>query len=154
MVNDDIIKRFYTAFQQKDFTVMQSLYHTEAEFYDPVFENLNSKQVKEMWRMLLTNATDLHITFSEVVSAEHKGSCRWEAAYTFTQTNRAVHNIVKSTFEFKEGKIYRQHDAFNLWRWSTQALGPVGLLLGWSPLIKNKIRNMAQGRLKKFMTAL
>ena len=31
------------------------------------------------------------------------------------------------------GKIVRQEDKFSLWRWSSQALGTKGSLLGWTP---------------------
>ncbi len=31
---------------------MNSVYHPEVTFYDPVFENLDAAQVKAMWEML------------------------------------------------------------------------------------------------------
>lgn len=44
-------------------------------------------------------------------------------------------------------------DNFSLWKWSRQALGAKGLLLGWSGLVQNKIRKTAKKRLEKFMLA-
>lgn len=150
-VNSGIIAQFYAAFQQRDYTAMQALYHDDATFHDPVFQLLTSEEVRAMWQMLLTNAKDLTVTFSDIKTDDQSGTAHWEAYYTFTTTNRKVHNKINASFEFKDGKIFRHRDQFDLWRWSRMALGTSGVLLGWSPLVKNKVRRTAQGRLRKFM---
>lgn len=145
--NQALIRKFYTAFQQKDFLTMQSCYHPEATFSDPVFQNLSSAEVKAMWQMLLTSSKDLRVEFSEVTD----NSARWDAWYTFSRSGRPVHNIVRSTFTFRDGLILTQKDDFNFWRWSRQALGMSGTLLGWTPVIRNKVRETARKNLAKFM---
>ena len=147
----EFIIGFYTAFQTLNYGEMQRAYHPEAKFTDPVFGTLNCAEVSAMWEMLLTRGKDLKIAFSDVNASHTYGNCRWEAWYTFSKTGRHVHNIIHSSFEFKEGKIYRQVDTFNLWRWSRQALGPAGFLFGWTPLIQNKVRTGARESLNKFM---
>jgi len=148
-----IIDQFYTAFQKKDWQSMQALYHDDAIFSDPVFQNLNSKEVKAMWHMLLTASKDLELTFSNVSGDENNGSCRWDAFYSFSRTGRKVHNIITANFVFKEGMIASHLDSFDLWKWSGMALGWSGKLLGWSPLLKNKIQGMARKNLSKFIEA-
>ncbi len=138
--NKDLIVQFYTAFQKGDFATMQNSYHDAAHFSDPVFENLNAKEVKAMWQMLVTAAKDLKITFSDVVADESKGSCKWEAKYTFSKTGRSVHNIIEANFEFKDGKIIKHNDYFSFWKWSRQALGTSGLMLGWTTMIQRKVQ--------------
>jgi hypothetical protein len=145
--HEALITKFYTAFQQKDFVTMQSCYHPEATFSDPVFPNLNSKEVKAMWQMLLTSSKDLRLEFSEVT--DH--SARWDAWYTFSRSGRPVHNIIRSSFTFRDGRIFTQRDDFNFWRWSRQALGLSGTLLGWTPVVSNKVRSTARRALDKFM---
>ena len=147
-----IIDQFYTAFQKKDWKSMQALYHDEATFSDPVFQNLTSKEVKAMWHMLLTASKDLELTFTNVSGDDNKGTCRWDAFYSFSRTGRKVHNIITANFVFKQGKIVSHLDHFDLWKWSGMALGWPGKLLGWSPLIKNKIRDMARKNLAKFIS--
>jgi len=147
----EFIIHFYGAFQMLNYGEMQRAYHPDSQFTDPVFGTLSSAEVSAMWEMLLTRGKDLKIAFSDVKATQTHGSCRWEAWYTFSKTGRIVHNIINSSFEFKDGKIYRQVDAFNLWRWSRQALGPTGILLGWSPLIQNKVRAGARESLNKFI---
>jgi hypothetical protein len=59
--------------------------------------------------------------------------------------------VIDADFEFKDGKIFRHRDHFDFWRWSRMALGTSGLLLGWTPFLKNKVQTTAKARLRKFM---
>ncbi len=151
MSNAACIERFYTAFGQKDWKTMQTCYHDEVTFSDPVFQQLNAGEAKAMWHMLTSASKDLRVVLSEVSAQENTGSCRWDAYYSFSRTGRPVHNIIHAKFEFKDGLIIRHTDLFDLWRWSGMALGISGKLLGWTPMIQNKIRATALGNLKKFM---
>jgi ketosteroid isomerase-like protein len=151
MNSAEIITAFYTAFQRKDYRTMQALYHKEASFSDPVFKELDSVEVRAMWEMLLTSSKDLRIEFKNVKASDGRGACEWEAWYSFSRTKRRVHNKISATFEFKDGKIFRHHDTFDLWRWSGQALGLSGILLGWTSVLQNKIRETARSRLDQFL---
>lgn len=148
----DIVTKFYTAFQQKDYETMASLYHPEATFRDAAFDLKSGKEAGAMWKMLLTASKDLRIEFSQVQAAGEKGSAHWEAWYTFSKTGRKVHNIIEAQFEFKDGLIYRHNDHFDFWRWSRQSLGLIGWLLGWSSFLQKKVRSTAMGGLRAFMT--
>jgi hypothetical protein len=149
--HETLIHRFYSAFQNKDYSTMQSLYHPQAHFSDPVFTSLDSSGVKAMWQMLVTAGKDLKITFQDVKADEKRGSCHWEAWYTFSRTGKKVHNIINASFEFKDGLILNHNDRFDFWRWSRLALGVPGWLLGWSPFLQNKIQKTARSSLQKFM---
>jgi limonene-1,2-epoxide hydrolase len=146
-----LIEQFYLAFNNRDFKTMQRSYADHAVFNDPVFQNLSAKEVKAMWEMLITSGTDLKIEISDVVADEKSGSCLWQARYTFSLTGKPVHNIIRAKFKFENGKIVRHDDHFDFWRWSKMALGTSGLLLGWSPIVKNKVRRTARKRLDKFL---
>jgi hypothetical protein len=146
-----LIERFYTAFQQRDYRTMQAMYHPQATFSDPVFPGLSAEQTKAMWEMLLTSATDLKVTFNSIRSSGTIVHCHWEAWYTFSKTKRKVHNIIEASFQFEDDLIVRHVDKFDLWRWSRMALGARGTLLGWSPLVKGKIRKIAADSLHAFL---
>ena len=146
-----VIDRFYTAFAKSDWATMGSCYSDGAHFSDPVFPDLDAKGVRAMWKMLLTSGRPLRITFTVLEEDATGGRCRWEAFYTFSKSGRPVHNIITSTFTIKDGLIVKQVDAFDLWRWSRQALGTSGVLLGWSPLLRNKVRTQAADNLRKAM---
>ncbi|MBX2971716.1 MAG: nuclear transport factor 2 family protein [Flavobacteriales bacterium] len=148
-----VLERFYSAFAQRDWSAMGACYHEEARFSDPVFPGLDAKGARAMWRMLLTSGTDLRITYKILEENATGGKVRWEAWYTFSRTGRPVHNIITSTFSLKDGLILVQQDRFNLWKWSRQALGTTGLLLGWSPIVRGKVRSAAAAGLKKAMNS-
>lgn len=152
--NEELITRFYTAFQNGDPETMASCYHEQARFQDPVF-NLQGESVGNMWRMLLgKGGGKMQMNFSDVQGSEQGGSAKWEAKYPFSKSGREVHNKISSQFEFKDGLIVTQIDSFNFWKWTRMALGTTGLLLGWTPLVQNKVRAQAGGQLKEFEAQL
>jgi hypothetical protein len=141
---EQLIRTFYTGFQQLDWESMAACYHNEVIFYDPIFECLEGEQAKAMWEMLLKNARGLQLSFGNIVPDENYCSCDWTASYTFSQTGRRVVNKVKAHFKFEDGRIIEHQDSYDLWKWSRQALGVPGTLLGWTPFLHLKIRRMAK----------
>lgn len=131
---------------------MQTCYHQDVQFSDPVFQQLRGNEARAMWHMLIAASTDLEIIFSEAKASEKNGSCQWEAFYSFSKTGNKVHNIISATFEFENNLIIHHRDTFDLWRWSKMALGLPGALLGWSPFMKQKIRKMANRNLANFIS--
>lgn len=146
-----LIETFYTAFQQRNGDAMAACYHPEIRFSDPVFPDLQGEQAGAMWRMLTARGKDLTLEFSDVHADDETGRAHWDASYTFSATGRHVDNHIDASFRFRDGKIVEHHDVFDLWAWSRQALGLPGLLLGWSPLVKNKVRATAGAGLEAFM---
>jgi ketosteroid isomerase-like protein len=88
-----LIERFYRAFAARDAEGMAACYHDEAVFSDPVFGELDTASVRDMWRMLIERGRDLEIRFDDVVASEERGSASWEARYTFSASGRKVVNF-------------------------------------------------------------
>ncbi|WP_153796605.1 nuclear transport factor 2 family protein [Foetidibacter luteolus] len=151
--NENLIRHFYTCFQNKDYKGMQGCYADDAVFNDPVFRNLNAAEVKAMWQMLVTRGRDLQLTYSNVNASGDTGRAEWTAVYTFSATGKKVVNKIKASFTFRDGKILSHTDSFSFYRWASQALGMPGLLLGWLPFLKKKIRKSAASTLAAFMAA-
>lgn len=151
--NEKLIHHFYNSFNQRDFKAMQDCYADNATFSDEAFQNLNSAQVKAMWEMLCLRSKDLQIRFQNVSADEKSGSCEWIANYTFSQTGKKVENHIKANFEFENGKIVKHLDYFDFYKWSSQALGLPGKLLGWTSFLKNKVRQTARKSLDDFMNS-
>lgn len=148
---EQLIEKFYTSFQQKNWKEMQGCYDNEVTFSDPVFQHLKRKEVFAMWHMLVTAGKDLTLSFKNIKANDNSGSCAWDAHYSFSRTGRKVHNIITAEFKFSNGKIIEHRDSFDLWRWSRLALGTSGIFLGWSPIVQNKIRGIAHSSLNKFI---
>lgn len=147
--NAALIHRFYDAFAARDAAGMRACYHPEVVFSDPAFGELRGEEAGAMWAMLCARATDLEIEVSGVEASDARGRAHWDARYTFGQTGRKVLNRIDAEFEFRDGLIARHTDRFDFWAWARQALGPAGLLLGWTPVLQNKVRETARRGLEK-----
>ncbi|MBN8739611.1 MAG: hypothetical protein BGP24_05495 [Lysobacterales bacterium 69-70] len=143
------IDLFYRAFQRRDGATMASCYTADATFRDPVFE-LQGERVGAMWRMLCERGKDLRVEFSDVRTDGDRGSAQWQAWYRFSKSGRPVHNVIHAEFRFRDGLICEHVDSFDFWRWSRQALGPAGLLLGWSGWLRKKVGGEAARSLAAF----
>ena len=145
-----VAEQFYDAFMVRDHYTMGLLYAENATFSDPVFPLLNAHGARTMWAMLLSRAGDLGIEVNILEDGPARARVQWVARYTFGATGRRVVNRVSSEMAIANGRIVRQVDRFDLWRWARQALGVRGLLLGWTPMVQNAIRKQAAHSLREF----
>jgi uncharacterized protein len=145
----DLIERLYRALQRRDGAAMAACYAPSATFRDPVFD-LAGERIGTMWKMLCARGADLRVEFDGVAADATSGRANWQAWYTFSGSGRRVHNVIAARFRFEDGLIVEHVDEFDFWRWSRQALGPLGLLLGWSPLLRAKVRAQALRTLERY----
>ena len=103
-----------------------------------------------MWRMLTGAPGELRIELLEHRADDTRGSAHWRTHYTFSETGRPVVNDIHASFRFENGLIVEHRDEFSFHRWARQALGPVGLLLGWTPIVRGAVRRKAAARLEEF----
>lgn len=148
--NHELIERFYAAFAQLDGETMAACYGPGARFSDPVFVGLEGAEPGAMWKMLTARARDLEVTLAEHEAGAQRGSAHWLADYTFS-TGRRVHNDVRAAFRFQDGLIVDHQDSFSFYAWARQALGPVGLALGWTPVLQAKVRREARSGLDEYL---
>ncbi len=148
--NESLIERFYGAFAERDGAGMSACYAPDVTFSDPVFPDLRGDEAGAMWRMLTARANDLRIELLEREADDERGSAHWRAHYTFTQTGRPVVNDIRASFRFSDGRIVEHRDEFDFHRWARQALGTTGLLLGWTPIVRNGVRRRAAAGLEEF----
>ena len=149
--NEEILYKFYTAFQSRDKKSMLECYHDEVEFRDPVHGIVKGVAVKAMWLMILERGNELKIEFRNVRANENEGSVDWIAYYTYSKTDRPISNKVHASFKFKDGKIIYHRDSYSIWRWAGMALGLTGYLLGFTPFIQNQIKSDAQTSLRMYI---
>jgi ketosteroid isomerase-like protein len=150
--NAELVARFYAAFAALDDATMRACYAPKARFEDPVFRLSGRDEIGSMWSMLCaatrTTGREAWKLESRDIEAEaHSGRAHWEAHYLFSATGRKVHNRIDAAFRFKDGLIVEHVDRFDFWAWSRQALGAPGLLLGWTPMLRNKVRAQAATKL-------
>ena len=149
--NAATIERLYAAMGSHDGEAMAACYAEGATFTDPVFVGLRDGETQDMWRMLVGRSRDMTVELVEHAVDGDTGTANWVARYTFGQTGRPVVNDVRSMFRFDDaGLIVEQLDDFDFWRWARQALGPVGLLFGWTPVVQHSVRDKARAGLAAF----
>jgi ketosteroid isomerase-like protein len=146
-----LLTGFYNAFNARDADAMATAYTDDATFTDPVFVGLAGGQIGAMWRMLCERGTDLRVEATDIQADTFEGRAHWQAWYTFARTARPVHNVIEATFQFRDGKIAAHRDRFDFWRWSRQALGPSGVMLGWTPIVRSAVRKQARSGLDKYI---
>ncbi len=150
-----LIDRFYAAFAMLDGDTMQSCYTSDALFEDPVFKLRGQERIGGMWRMLCDTTREKgrdawKLEVSGISADAAAGQAHWEAYYRFTATGRLVHNVIDARFTFKDGLIATHRDSFDFWLWSRQALGLPGTLMGWTPMLRSKVRAKAAAGLAAF----
>ena len=147
------ITRFYEAFAKLDADTMQACYAGNARFEDEVFTLQGVREIGGMWHMLCEatkakGAAHWKLAFNQVTDR----SAHWDAHYLFSATGRQVLNRIDATFEFDaQGLIIQHRDRFDFWLWSRQALGLPGLLLGWTPMLRKKVRAQAAANLQRYL---
>jgi len=150
--NQQVIERFYNAFQQLDYATMQDCYSDDIIFSDPVFGLLKGEEAKAMWEMLCKNARDFKLTYSNIeLLDEEYATCKWTASYIFSKTGNKVENKIKAYMRFRDGKIIEHSDAFRLSTWLSQAMGWKGVLFGWTGFMKRAVQKNARKSLDAFM---
>jgi ketosteroid isomerase-like protein len=148
--NREVIRRLYEAMDAHDGDAMAACYAPDASFEDPVFGQLSGAEAGNMWRMLTSRSKDLRVELAEHEAEGERGSARWIARYTFTPTGRRVTNDIRASFHFRDGLIVEHVDRFSFYRWARQALGPMGILLGWAPPLRLALRRRALEDLERF----
>lgn len=155
--NAQTLTRFYTAFAALDADTMARCYAEDVAFDDPAFSLKGRREAGGMWHMLCAaiqaKGRDVWLLeFRDLHADASSGHAHWEAHYRFSATGRLVHNIIEAQFTFNpDGLIATHRDHFDFWRWSRQALGTPGLLLGWTPYLHAKVRAQAKANLQKFL---
>ena len=147
------LERFYDAFARLDSATMAACYAEHARFEDEAFALQGRRQIGGMWRMLCSatqaqGRAQWQLRASDITDR----SAHWEADYLFPASGRLVHNRIDAEFEFDaDGLIVSHRDRFDFWRWARQALGLPGLLLGWTPFLRAKVRRRAAANLQRFL---
>lgn len=154
------IDRFYRAFAQLDDATMARCYAEDARFDDEAFSLRGRREIGGMWGLLCEATREKgrdvwKLEHSRVSASGAEGSAHWVAHYRFSATGRLVTNRIDASFTFTpDGLIATHRDRFDFWAWSRQALGAPGLLLGWTPLLRTKVRQQAAKGLQRHLERL
>ena len=148
--NEATIHRFFTAYQNKEYTTMQNCYSKDAVYNSPIYGLINAEHVKAMWEMICKTNEEESLHFEKIELLDHEyTTCDWSLAYYYT--NRRINNKIKSYLRLENGLIIEHTDAFDLYKWSRMAFGLTGLLIGWSKFFQKKIQKSTRNKLSEFI---
>jgi len=149
-MNRQIVDAFYSSLANRDGEAMAACYSDDVVFEDPAFGELRGTDAGDMWRMLCVSDTDLTLEHRILEASGDTVRTNWIATYTFTPTGNKVRNDIEATMTIRDGKIVEHRDRFDMWKWSSQALGLPGRLFGWSPPLQGKVRKTARANLAAY----
>ena len=139
-----MIGRFYAALGRRDAATMVACYAARRRILGPGVPATSTRAgVAAMWRMLCARGKDLAVDASAIAADDATGRAHWVATYTYSATGRRVDNRIDARFAFRDGLILRHEDRFDLRRWTRQALGSKGVLLGWLPAARRDVQAQA-----------
>jgi hypothetical protein len=153
----ETIHRLYQAFAVLDAGTMAACYASDASFSDEVFTLRGRPEIGGMWAMLCDavrnkGRDDWSLSYGQVGATGDRGHAHWDARYRFSVTGRPVENHVEAQLRFDgAGLIVAHIDRFDFWRWSRQALGAPGVLLGWTPQFRRRVQATARARLARYL---
>jgi hypothetical protein len=151
VTHTQLIERLYEGLGRLDGDAMADCYATDARFEDPAFGVLTGARVGGMWRMLTSRSDGIDVDLSDVHVDGDVGSAFWVARYTFGPKQRPVVNQISARYRFAGGLIGDHVDTFSFRTWANQALGPIGILLGGTPYLRNRVQAQARRDLERFM---
>jgi ketosteroid isomerase-like protein len=145
--HSSLLETLYNSLNKKDHAGMAACYHPDAEFEDIAFTLRGKSRIHAMWHMI--SEGDLQATFTIREADDQAGVVDVVDDYTFRDTGRRVHNVIRSEFRFRDELIISHHDYCDALKWGMQALGPVKGFMSW--LVPSKRREMAMAKLEKFI---
>jgi hypothetical protein len=156
------VAAFYAAFARLDTAAMAALYADAVRFRDEAFTLEGRAATMAMWSMLCEGvagqgdagravwrleASDIRTDPADAMAV----LAHWDVHYLFGPGRRPVHNRIDARFVFDAaGRAIEHVDRFDFWRWSRQAIGLPGLLLGWSPWLRAKVAAQAARQLERY----
>jgi ketosteroid isomerase-like protein len=133
--NEQLLAKLFHCLNAHDYEGMAACYHENATFHDTAFTLRGKTQIHAMWDMICSPNTkgeksDIKATVQELMANDSTGHAVVLDDYTYRNTCRKGHNKITSTFEFREGQIFKQDDQCDPISWANQAFGSV---LGFIP---------------------
>jgi ketosteroid isomerase-like protein len=146
--DEETVRTVYESIKRGDAATASGCYADDAAYRDLAFDLRGASDIAAMWRLVCSRHVKVKYCNIRTEGSEVKGE--WEFDYLFRGT-RPVHNPMRSTFVFRDGKIISHHDDASLWNWAKQALGVAqATLVTAFPLI---LRRQAKEELRVFKEA-
>ena len=146
--NAALLVQLFTALNRRDADGVAACYGRDATFSDIAFDLHGQDAIRDMWRMIC--AGDIRSEFEVVCADDERGQVAVIDHYTFTDTGRAVRNVIDSRFRFAKGLVLQHRHECDPRAWAAMAIGgAAGFAAGrLAPLRRFKARKKLQAFLR------
>lgn len=142
-----VVNRFFESYQRSDWQSMARCYHDKASFSDPIYPDLREENIVYLWFSRLSKHQSIDLQYRVVFADERKAQVEWTAISPFN--GKAVKIEGLSTFALWDETIVRHVDEFSFVKWSRQAQGLKGWLLGGSRFYQARVQRSARSQLEQ-----
>jgi len=118
---EETVQQLYESIKRGDAAAAAECYCDAAAYQDIAFDLKGKDNIAAMWRLVCSRGVRIKYKDIRTEGSEVKG--HWVFDYHFSKTGNTVHNVIDSTFFFRDGKILVHHDHASRWKWAKQALG-------------------------------
>ena len=150
-------ERLVAAFARLDGDAMAACHSAIASFQDEAFSLQGQRQIGGMWRTLCSATGERgraawKLDLRRLTDRSAHREAQRKACYRFNASGRLVHKRIDAEFDLDAAGLAQRHrDRFDFWRWSRQALGLPGRLLGSTPFLRNKVHAQAAATLQLYV---
>ncbi|RKR82268.1 SnoaL-like protein [Mucilaginibacter gracilis] len=148
--NEKLILDFYDNLRKGDVKKIGNFYAKNATFRDPIFISLNASQASAMWAMVVKEK-DFQIDIKKIDISDRFLTADCTLIWT-CENGKKVLNDITSRFAFNtDGKILLHSNHFDVYKLVKQTTGTIGVLFGWTKVLRNRTRRLAAEKLNYFM---
>lgn len=151
------VQDFFDALARLDAYALAQCYAPSARFEDAAWSLQGTEAIAAMWEMICDDTRRLgadvwRLECLRIRGTRHRCKVDWRLSHRDPATGRLIHQRMESRFLLtRDGRIDFHENRFSLWRWSRQARGLSGWLLGWTPIMRQRVRHDAAQRLDRYL---
>jgi ketosteroid isomerase-like protein len=150
--NRELIRTFFSAFQNRNFEAMRNCCNDNLVYFDPLYHFLNGEHVLSMWKCRYAYVEKFCLEFSDIVTDDNEYyTIQYHLSYVAEETGKVVNQTIKSYMRVLSGKIVEHSDAFSIHQWSSMVYGTIAKLIGWNRFYQNRLKKNARKKLLKFI---
>jgi hypothetical protein len=142
---NQLIVRFFEAYNQNDWQSIARCYHDKASFSDPIYPDLREESIVYLWFDRLATRKKVDLKFRVVFADERKVQVEWSGLSPLHGRSVRINGL--STFALWDEAIVRHVDEYSFVDWSRQALGWKAWLMGGLRFYQTRVQRSARSQL-------
>jgi hypothetical protein len=140
ITEEKCISKLFTAIETGDTYSIMECYHDFSTIYDPIVGTIYGEVAPYYPSLLATSFLSARIEVTKLVTEKLSGFAEVKIQLTRRESNKVITCRGRLEFEFKDGKICRQVNEYNVWHLMREIDGKPGSLFGMLPSYRRKYK--------------